>query len=384
MKSTASSHLPYALTPLLLGRGTVRLSVVRPLDCTRNDETTTRAGLGRMSLELSGVSSVEHASASSSREAAGPPAGVLVEKLPTATLVTVVGRRPPLSSYCKQEGESENSGGRRGCSSRTVKALLAGLVVVGAGMLLAAYFVGAFSSGAFSRARANTNTNTNTNSSSSQLCGEVDPRHEWSDRYDIWPQVYSQNGPAISSWEYKVNCGPSSSSDDHCFLSDLSAVIVTTPANEVISLDRDFNTNPFSGEVTRRWVKYGPSSGTFPLSGEYTFEYFDGEQLVLATRLPFCGVPLPLPQDASWTRSGSTRTVVPSKMVPWSEPPSSVGWIKVLVFDESGNVLSVVVSKSSSGTVFVDAPLIDGGSYSASVAFFWDDGYAYTWDTLVW
>ena len=108
------------------------------------------------------------------------------------------------------------------------------LVFIGAGMLLTAYLVGAFDN--------------------IFLCGGLDPRQKWSRRYDIWPQVYSQNGPDFSSWEYKVNCG----SDDGCFLSDLPAVNVITPANEVIPLDRDFNTNSFSGEVTRRWVKNGP------------------------------------------------------------------------------------------------------------------------------
>jgi len=231
------------------------------------------------------------------------------------------------------------------------------LVVIGAGMLLAAYLLGAFDA-------------------ASLLCGKEDPRHKWSDRYDIWPQVYSQNGPGISSWEYKVNCG-----SDNCFLSDLTAVNVTTPANEVISLDRDFYTNTFSGEVTRRWVKYGPSDGDFPWAGDYLFEYFKANKLELETRLPFCGVPLPLPQDVSWTRSGSDLHVQ------WAEPPSSVGFIKVLVFDQvsvDSNVISVVYSKDSSGTVVVDAPLINGDSYSASVSFFWDDGYSYTWETIVW
>ena len=156
---------------------------------------------------------------------------------------------------------------------------------------------------------------------------------------------------------------------------------VTTPANEVISLDRDLSTNTFSGEVTRRWVKYGPSDGQFPWTGDYSFEYFKGEDLVLETTMPFCGVPLSLPQDVSWTRSGSDLNVQ------WAEPPSSVGFIKVLVFDQvsvDSNVISVVYSKDSSGTVVVDAPLINGDSYYASVAFFWDDGYSYTWETIVW
>ena len=232
------------------------------------------------------------------------------------------------------------------------------LVVIGAALLLAAYLLGAFEA-------------------ANILCGKVDQRHKWSDRYDIWPEVYSQNGPDISSWEYKVNCG----SDNNCFLSDLTAVNVTTPANEVISLDRDFYTNTFSGEVTRRWVKYGPPDGDFPWTGDYLFEYFKGEQLVLETRFPFCGKPLPLPRDVYWTRSGSDLHIQ------WTEPPSSVGFIKVIVFDQvsvDSNVISVVVSKDSSGTVVVNAPLINGDPYSTSVAFFWDDGYSYTWETMVW
>lgn len=97
--------------------------------------------------------------------------------------------------------------------------------------------------------------------------------------------------------------------------------------------------------------------------------------------MPFCGERLPLPQDVTWTRSGSDL------YVQWAEPPSSVGWIKVLVFDEVSpyrNVISVEVSKSSTGTVVYDAPLIEGASYDASVSFFWDDGYSYTWETTVW
>ena len=232
------------------------------------------------------------------------------------------------------------------------------LVVVGAGLALTAYLMGAF------------------DEDLSLLCGEVDPRHKWYDQYGIWPEVYSQNGPDFSSWEYKVNCG-----SDDCFLSNLTVVNVTTPANEVISLDKDFNTNSYSGEVTYRWVKYGPSDGGFPLAGDYLFEYFKGVQLVLETRMPFCGEPLPLPQDVTWTRAGSDLHVH------WAEPPSSVGWIKVLVFDQvsvDSNVISLQVSKDSVGTVVDDAPLIEGDSYSASVSFFWDDGYSYTWETIVW
>jgi len=119
------------------------------------------------------------------------------------------------------------------------------------------------------------------------------------------------------------------------------------------------------------------------LAGDYSFEYFKGEQLVLETTMPFCGERLPLPQDVTWTRSGSDLHVQ------WAKPPSSVGWIKVLVFDQvsvDSMKISVLVSKDSTGYVVVNAAssLIDGDAYSASVSFYWDDGYSYTWETIVW
>ena len=73
--------------------------------------------------------------------------------------------------------------------------------------------------------------------------------------------------------EYKVNCGDASSHEQACFLSDLTSVVVTTPAGELIELEKDFNTNDFSGEVTRRWVLYGPEDGDLPLRGDYVFSY---------------------------------------------------------------------------------------------------------------
>ena len=91
--------------------------------------------------------------------------------------------------------------------------------------------------------------------------------------HGIWPQVWSQHASSIQSWEYKVNCGDASSHEQACFLSDLTSVVVTTPAGELIELEKDFNTNDFSGEVTRRWVLYGPEDGDLPLRGDYVFSY---------------------------------------------------------------------------------------------------------------
>jgi len=56
--------------------------------------------------------------------------------------------------------------------------------------------------------------------------------------HGIWPQVWSQHAPSIQSWEYKVNCGDASSHEQACFLSDLTSVVVTTPAGELIELEK--------------------------------------------------------------------------------------------------------------------------------------------------
>ena len=67
--------------------------------------------------------------------------------------------------------------------------------------------------------------------------------------YSIWPQVWSQNAPEVTSWEYKVNCGDAESHRNPCFLSDLSTVNVEAPDGVITELEIDFNTNAYSGEV---------------------------------------------------------------------------------------------------------------------------------------
>ncbi|MEE8045753.1 MAG: hypothetical protein V3T49_02820, partial [Dehalococcoidia bacterium] len=99
--------------------------------------------------------------------------------------------------------------------------------------------------------------------------GELPGRMHGDQTHGIWPQVWSQHAPEVKSWEYKVNCGEASSHTDPCFLSDLTSVVVSTPSGKLIELEKDFNTNEFSGEITRRWVLYGPDDGDLPEQGEY-------------------------------------------------------------------------------------------------------------------
>ena len=91
------------------------------------------------------------------------------------------------------------------------------------------------------------------------------------------PEVWSQNSPAGESYEYKVNewqCSFIDSELETGFLSEIDAVRVITPDGEVFWLNRDFNINSYSGEVTRRFVLYGPEKAHLPVSGKYVLSLF--------------------------------------------------------------------------------------------------------------
>lgn len=146
--------------------------------------------------------------------------------------------------------------------------------------------------------------------------------------YGIWPQGWSQHSPAVKSWEYKVNCGEASSHTDPCFLSDLSSVRVTTPAGELIELGKDFNTNEFSGEITRRWVLYGPEDGNLPDQGDYVFSYNRGDELVYEQVIPYDSGVISYPTGVEWRRSGQDIVVT------WNPPAEAEKgmWYKPIIW----------------------------------------------------
>src|SRR3989344_3988085 len=78
------------------------------------------------------------------------------------------------------------------------------------------------------------------------------------DRYKFFPEVWSQHSPYGQSYEFKVNCFGDYQILNECFLWDLDSVKVISPNGTVYFLNKDFNINNYSGEVTRRWVLYGP------------------------------------------------------------------------------------------------------------------------------
>lgn len=202
-------------------------------------------------------------------------------------------------------------------------------------------------------------------------------RQDGQRQHGIWPQVWSQHSPNVKSWEYKVNCGEASSHLDPCFLSDLSSVVVTTPAGQEIELEKDFNKNDFSGEVTRRWVLYGPEDGELPVQGEYVFRYFTGSELSYEQAVQYDSGIISYPTNVSWVRDGNDI------VVDWNSPSEAETGMhyKVLIWhvdDTPEMFISDVFEWDASTARLEDVPMIDGGRYSLNVAIFFDDGYAYS------
>ena len=199
--------------------------------------------------------------------------------------------------------------------------------------------------------------------------------------HQIWPQVWSQHGPEVQSWEYKVNCNEDSGSGMECFLADLTSVVVTTPAGEKIELDKDFNINDFSGEVTRRWVRYGPKDGSLPEPGDYTFSYWRGSDLVYEQSVPYDSGVISYPTGVGWKRSGQDLRVW------WIPPPEAASGMhyKVLVWPvgpTSDMPISQVFDWNGTSGLLQDIPLLEGTSYRLNVMIAFSDGYAYSDDVF--
>ena len=152
-------------------------------------------------------------------------------------------------------------------------------------------------------------------------------------------------------------------------------------------LERDYNINEYSGEVTRRFVLYGPPDGGLPESGEYTFTFFkDGKKAAVKT-VDYQQSELGYPTEVRWERRGDDL------FVEWT-PPVGVGkenWYKVLVWDMENNwdtPTSLVFDWDASEGLLRDVPFVEDELYHLNVAIFSDVGFAYSeyyvfiWDSV--
>ena len=190
----------------------------------------------------------------------------------------------------------------------------------------------------------------------------------------VFPEVWSSNGPDGQTYEYKTNCAATFEKLEACLLWDVTRVVVTTPGGALVPLNKDFNINAYSGEVTRRWVLYGPSGGGLPRPGEYRFAYYQGERLLLEQRVSYTPEVVDFPAGVTWRRRQNALAVS------WT-PPRGVHdgmWYKVLVFPDQGELISQVFPWNATEARLESLPLNDGARARLNVSIFFRGGYAYS------
>ena len=156
---------------------------------------------------------------------------------------------------------------------------------------------------------------------------------------DAFPEVWSSNGYDGQTFEFKTNCFDEYEALDSCFLSEVSQVSVVAPSGANFDLKKDFNVNAYSGEVTRRWVLYGPPGEGLPLPGEYRFQYFKASELVLEQTVAYQPEIIGFQVGVAWNREGDDL------LVEWTPPAEARPgmWYKVLVFPTDGELISQVL-----------------------------------------
>lgn len=192
---------------------------------------------------------------------------------------------------------------------------------------------------------------------------------------DIHAEVWTKNGHDGASYEYKVNCGSNYATLEECFLWDLTRVAVTAPGGQVYQLQKDFNINSYSGEVTRRWVLYGPAGGGLPAAGLYTFSYEREEIVVYSQTLTYSPAVVDPPKNVSYVREGDDL------IISWEAPAgiTSQMWYKPSV-DPPGNerqIISRVEAWNQTSARLADVPVGPGEQIEINVAVFFPGGYAY-------
>ncbi|MDO8508122.1 MAG: hypothetical protein Q7S27_00390 [Nanoarchaeota archaeon] len=191
---------------------------------------------------------------------------------------------------------------------------------------------------------------------------------------DVYPEVWSSNGPDGKTYEYKSNCGSNYDELEECFLWDVDKVVVFSPLMDEFNLNKDFNINNYSGEITRRWVLYGPSQGGLPIEGEYKFNYYKDGNLVLEQKVNYQPDFIDYPRNVSWKRNGEDL------YVEWDAPEGVKEgmWYKIIVFPKEGNVISLQFDWNTENGALKNIPLKEGDKAKLNVAVFYRGGYAYS------
>jgi len=181
----------------------------------------------------------------------------------------------------------------------------------------------------------------------------------------VFPQVLANIGPrGETGYEFKTNCRLNSPILQTGFLWDLSEVVVTNPDGEKFHLTKDFNINNYSGEVTRRWVLYGPSDDSrLPESGIYTFDYIKDNKVLLTQYVDYTLTSYPEVENITVTQLGDSIHVT------WT-PPAGLDVLngyKVFVSPVPNKLISIPLPWDASEVTFTNLTLVPGETYYIDV-----------------
>ena len=192
------------------------------------------------------------------------------------------------------------------------------------------------------------------------------------DNDPAFPEVWATNAFDGQTYEFKTNCVGNFVALETCFLWDLTSVVTEAPDGRRYELEKDFNIQAFSGEVTRRWVLYGPSGAGLPAPGDYRFLYYQGTEVVLTQVVSYTPVIVGYPTGILWNRDGNDI------VVQWTPPAGAAPGMnyKVLLFPFGGEVISAILDWNASSARLSDIPLADGAQGTLNVAIYWSGGFA--------
>ena len=197
------------------------------------------------------------------------------------------------------------------------------------------------------------------------------------EQYKIFPEVWSQNSPYGTSYEFKVNCFGEYDKLETCFLWNIDEVNVISPNDSVFKLEKDFNINNYSKEITRRWVLYGPYNGSLPLLGNYTFKFIKNDSVLIEDNIEYKESILGYPTNVRLERRDADL------YVSWNAPfgINDEMFYKVIIWEEFGTPDLFVSDRfywNVTSAVLNNVSLIDGGNYSVNVAVYFKEGYAFS------
>ena len=193
----------------------------------------------------------------------------------------------------------------------------------------------------------------------------------------VFSEVWSQHSPYGKSYEFNINCVVEFKILEECFLWDIEKVIVNSPDGKEYLLNKDFNVNNYSGEITRRWVLYGPYNSSLPQTGKYNFKFIKNGEVILIDSVYYIQNNIGYPSEVKWKRDNNEI------FVSWKPPKNFLeeGFYKVIIWNEF-DTSSLFISQRFDGNIvnasLKDVPLQNNGNYSLNVAVYFKDGYAFS------